>query len=257
MLSGRLLRQGTPRSDSDKYNRKPLGENELTVSESPEFDPRNRKTFYFHATPLRKFVVWLLTRAFFLFMKLEIRGLENFPMDGAVIVASNHVTNFDVFPMQIAVPRPIFFMGKAELFKFPPMDALIRNLGAFPVYRGEKDVWAMSHAAKVLAHGQALGMFPEGTRSKGGGLGVAKTGTARLAIESRCPIVPMAVVGSDEFFKYFPRRTPVTITFLPLLLPKPGETPLGLTDRLMFALAFVLPEDMRGVYAEIPKGFGG
>ena len=113
----------------------------------------------------------------------------------------------------------------------------------------------MRHAANILQHGQTLGMFPEGTRSKGTGLAVAKTGTARLAIEAGCPMLPMAVVGSDQFFKHFPRRTRVQITLLPPLRPKPGESPLALTDRLMFTLAQGLPEEMRGVYAEVPEGF--
>ena len=99
-------------------------------------------------------------------------------------------------------------------------------------------------------------MFPEGTRSKGRGLGVAKTGTARLALDANCPVVPMAVIGTDGFFEHFPRRTHVTITILPPILPKSGETPLALMDRIMFALAAGLPENMRGVYAEIPRGFG-
>jgi 1-acyl-sn-glycerol-3-phosphate acyltransferase len=230
---------------------------ELTNPTATDLDPRERKRFYFHATPLRKFAVWLLARVFGLLMRMEVRGLENFPLDGAVIVAANHVTNFDVFPMQLALPRPIFFMGKAELFEFPPMDFFLRNAGAFPVFRGEKDAWAMMHARRVLDHGQTLGMFPEGTRSRSLGLGVAKTGTARLAIEANCPIVPLAIVGSDQFFKRFPRRARVTVSLLPPLAPRPGETPLSLTDRLMFALASALPEEMRGVYAETPKGFGG
>jgi 1-acyl-sn-glycerol-3-phosphate acyltransferase len=98
-------------------------------------------------------------------------------------------------------------------------------------------------------------MFPEGRRSKGRGLAVAKTGTARLAIEANCPILPMAVTGSDRFFKRFPRRTLVQITILPPLMPKPDENPLALTDRLMFTLAHALPEEMRGVYAESAEGF--
>lgn len=187
-------------------------------------------------------------------MEFRVEGRENYPLDGPVIIAANHVTNFDVFPMQFALPRPIFYMGKAELFNII-LDPIIRNLGAFPVYRGEKDEWAMRHAAKVLAHGQTLGMFPEGTRSKGKGLNVAKTGTARLAIEANCPIVPMAVIGTDTFFKKFPRRAQVTIKLLSPVLPKPNDTPLSLTDRLMFTLASGLPEAVRGVYAEIPKGF--
>ncbi len=224
--------------------------------EPVETDPRNRKRFAFHATLFRTLLVAVLRQAFRLVMKMEVAGLENLPFDGPAVIACNHVTNFDVFPMQFSLPRPIFFMGKAELFKFPLMDVALRNLGAFPVYRGEKDAWAMKHARVVLEHGQTLGMFPEGTRNKGRGLGVAKTGTARLAIDTGSPIVPMVITGTDRFFKDFPRRAHVTVKLLPLLMPAPGETPLALTDRLMFSMAAGLPEGMRGVYAQIPKGFG-
>jgi len=228
----------------------------LNSFESPEIDPRDRQRFAFHATFFRKTLVALLRQVFRLIMKMEVNGLEHLPLDGPVVVACNHVTNFDVFPMQLSLPRPIFFMAKAELFKFSLMGVALRNLGAFPVYRGEKDAWAMRHARQVLEHGQTLGMFPEGTRNKGKGLGVAKTGTARMAIDNNCPIIPMVVTGTDGFFKQFPRRANVTVRLLPPLLPHPGETPLSLTDRLMFGMAAALPEDMRGVYAEIPKGFG-
>ena len=218
-------------------------------------DPRDRKKFYFTDTPQRRLLVGLAARLFKLVMTLDVKGLENVPREGPVILTANHVTNFDVFPMQFALPRPIFFMGKAELFKNPLMDVVLRNLSGFPVHRGERDGWAMRHAAKVLKRGQTLGMFPEGKRSKGKGLAVAKTGAARLAIEAHCPIVPMAVVGSDQFFKRFPHRTRVQLTLLPLLMPRFGESPLSLTDRLMFSLAAALPAEMRGAYAELPRGF--
>ncbi len=222
-----------------------------------ESDPRDRKKFYFHATPLRKMVIAILRAAFSFVMNMRVEGLDNFPSDGSVIVACNHVTNFDVFPMQLSLPRPIFYMGKAELFKNPITDIVFRNMGAFPVSREKKDPWSYNHALKVLAHGQTLGMFPEGTRSRGRGLGVAKTGVARMSIETDTPIVPMAITGSDKFFKRFPRRARVTVRLLPPIVPHPGETPLALTDRLMFTLASALPIEMRGVYAETPKGFGG
>lgn len=218
-------------------------------------DPRDKLRFTFRATPLRKFVVFILGGLFRLIMDLKVEGIENLPEDGAVVLAANHVTNFDVFPMQLSIPRPIFFMGKASLFKFPVFEAALRDLGAFPVYRAEKDEWALRHAARVLENGQTLGMFPEGTRSRGKGLGVARTGSARLALDADCPIVPMAVAGTDGFFRRFPRRAHVTVKLLPPMLPKPGETPLALMDRVMFALAKELPEDMRGVYAEMPTGF--
>ena len=227
----------------------------MTQFVSPETDPRNRKRFAFHATFFRKLLVAFLRQVFRLFMKMDVQGLENLPPDGPVVIACNHVTNFDVFPMQLSLPRPIFYMAKSELFKFPLMDVALRNLGAFPVYRGEKDAWAMMHAQKVLENGQTLGMFPEGTRNKGRGLGVAKTGSARMALETQSPIVPMVIVGTDRFFKRFPLRTNVTVKLLPPLQPNPGDTPLSLTDRLMFSMAAELPDEMRGVYAEIPKGF--
>ena len=226
-----------------------------TTHATPEIDPRDKKKFYFTDTPQRRALVALVRSLFRLVMTMNVTGLENFPRQGPVILAANHVTNLDVFPMQFALPRPIFFMGKAELFKNPLMDAFLRNLSSFPVNRGEKDLWAMYHAAKVLNHGLTLGMFPEGKRSKGKGLAVAKTGTARLALDADCPIVPMTVVGSDQFFKRFPHRARVQITLLPTLRPRPGEAPLELTDRLMFTLAQALPKDMRGAYAELPRGF--
>ncbi len=218
-------------------------------------DPRDHKRYYYTDNSFRRSVVALLTFISRPFMRLDIHGLEHLPLEGAVVLAANHVTNFDVFPMQLSLPRPIFYMGKAELFKNNLVDATFRRMGAFPVNRGEKDQWAMRHAARILQHGQVLGMFPEGTRSKGKGLGVAKTGAARLAIDANCLIVPMALIGSDRFFRQLPRPNTVTVSLLPPVVPTPDDTPLSLTDRVMFSLASALPMDMRGVYSEMPKGF--
>lgn len=226
-----------------------------TPHSSPVPDPRDKKKFYFVDTSQRRALILLARALYFPFMKREVVGLENFPRDGAIITAANHLTNFDVFPLQFALPRVIFYMVKAELFKNPIMDVIIRNLGGFPVQRGEKDQWALENAMKILRHGQTLGMFPEGTRTTGSGLKVAKTGTAKMAIEVGCPIVPMTIVRSDRFFRKFPRRVRVHIQILPPMEPKPGESPLALTDRLMFTLARSLPVEMRGVYTETPQGF--
>jgi len=139
------------------------------LSITQDFDPRNRKKYYLEETPARRFVFWLIRGLFHTIMVMKVRGQEHLPLDGPVIIAANHVTNFDAFPMQLAVPRAICFMGKAELFN-SPLDLLLRILCAFPVNRGEKDEWAFRHARNVLAHRQTLGMFPDGTRSKGRGL---------------------------------------------------------------------------------------
>ena len=77
-----------------------------------------------------------------------------------------------------------------------------------------------------------------------------------MAIEAGCPILPLAMIGTDKFFRQFPRRARVEVKILPPLTPMENETPLALTDRLMFTLAQALPVSMRGVYASLPEGFG-
>lgn len=218
-------------------------------------DPRDQQRYYFSNTPLRRVVTVVLTGAFRLFMDLEVEGVERVPAAGGVVLAANHMTNFDVIPMQIALPRLIFFMGKEELFRNPILDAVFRRMGGFPVQRGAQDEWALEHARKVLEHGQVLGIFPEGRRSKGRGLGPGKTGAARLALKTGCPIVPFAIDGTQHLFKNFGRRQPVTVRLGEPMIPDPDMSPLALTDHLMFALADLLPRELRGVYALRPKGF--
>lgn len=225
------------------------------LSETTPQDPREKKRYYFENTTLRRVVTPLLTGFFHLFMDLSVWGIDYLPKNGSVVLAANHITNFDVFPIQISLPRLIFFMGKEELFRNPIMDAALRRLGGFPVFRGAGDEWAMEHAREVLRRGLVLGIFPEGSRSKGQGLRTGKTGAARLAIESGCPIVPLAVNGTQHMFRRPARRTPVTIKLGPPIYPAPHESSLALTDRLMFTLAEMLPPALRGVYSEHPRGF--
>jgi 1-acyl-sn-glycerol-3-phosphate acyltransferase len=218
-------------------------------------DPREKKKYYLEATPLRRVLTPVIKAIFSLIADCQVSGVERFPKSGPVVLAANHLTNFDVFPMQFALPRPIFYMGKEELFRNPIQDWLLRQLGGFPVYRGASDDWALRHARKVLEHGQVLGIFPEGKRSQGKGLHPAKSGAARFAIEAQCPLVPLAIYGPEFLFRNFPRRTKVSLTIGFPIYPKPDESPLALTDRLMFALAGMLPIHARGVYAQHPRGF--
>ncbi|HLE13660.1 MAG TPA: lysophospholipid acyltransferase family protein [Anaerolineales bacterium] len=221
----------------------------------PATDPRDRKTYVFHETYLRKILVPVLRGLFRTFSDLQVEGAGNLPAGGPVVLAANHLTGFDMFPMQFAIPRPLFFMGKEELFRNPLLDLLIRELGAFPVRRGARDDWALRHAREVLEHGQVLGMFPEGSRSRGKGLLPGKSGAARLAISAGCPVVLMAIDGTQRIFKTGLHRTPVTISLSSPLSPNYRESPLDFTDRLMFTLAAMLPPTLRGVYAVRPKGF--
>jgi 1-acyl-sn-glycerol-3-phosphate acyltransferase len=220
-------------------------------------DPRDSQTFFLHETRVRRMTVGLARALFGLVMTLSVDGAENLPRDAACIVAANHLTTLDVFPLQFGLPRPIFFMAKAELFANPLLAWLVRQLGAFPVQRGASDQWAMDHARRVLEGGLALGMFPEGTRSGGRGLKVAKTGAARLSIEKSVPIVPVGIDGSQAMFSGFPRRKRVRITVSAPIYPRTDDDPLSLTERAMFALAASLPSELRGVYREAPRGFEG
>lgn len=218
-------------------------------------DRRNQKTYHFRMTPVRRVLTTIAAGIYALLARMEVTGSEKFPAQGPVILAANHLSNYDVFPLQFSIQRPIFFMAKEELFRNPVMDWLLRELGGFPVYRGARDEWSLRHSKKILDQGLVLGMFPEGTRSKGAGLKPAKTGIARLALETGCPISPVALHGPQSMFRQFPRRTIVSVKFGEPLLPEPGETHLGLTDRLMFALAELLPPEERGVYRYHPSGF--
>jgi 1-acyl-sn-glycerol-3-phosphate acyltransferase len=218
-------------------------------------DPRNQKTYRFRMTPVRFVITELARLVFPLLIKTTVEGIENVPANGQVILVSNHMTNFDVFPIQLSIDRLIFFMGKAELFKNTIFDFLYRELGAFPVYRGERDEWAMEHAQAILDRGLVLGMFPEGGRSKEGKLRPAKTGAARLALKNECPILPLALDGTQKIIELFPKRAEVNICFGELVYPDPEETALNLTDRFMFRVAELLPPVIRGAYALRPEGF--
>ena len=227
--------------------------NESKSSENVE--PRDQKKFVFHATPVRRITVAALHIILPIIMKREISGTKNLPAEGPVVLAANHLTNYDVFPIQLCLSRQLFFMAKAELHQNPVLDAYLRQLGAFPVERGASDEWALAHARKVLDQGQVLAMFPEGMRSKGKGLRPAKTGAARFALYANCPIVPVSIHGPEKMLKKFPRRTPIIIEVGKPIYPQKGESALGLTDRLMFTLAEMLPPELRGVYAVHPTGF--
>jgi len=218
-------------------------------------DPRDRKTYYTHTTPLRRLAQPVMVAVIRMLASIQASGTENLPRRGPVILASNHLTNFDVPILQAALRRPIFFMGKAELYRQPVIDWGLRQLGSFPVERGAHDMWALQQAERVLCAGQVLGMFPEGKRNKGNGLRPAKTGVARLSIKLDCPILPVGLHGPQYMLRHFPRRTSVSAVFGELIYPEKGDTPLSLTDRMMFEIAALLPSEQRGVYAFHPSGF--
>lgn len=195
------------------------------------------------------FIIRLLSPILY---NLEVQGAQHIPAEGGVILAANHVNILDVFPLQLATPRPIFYMAKAELHRNLLLDALLRQLGSFPVERGERDQWALNHARDLLTSGRLLGMFPEGTRTHGHGLSPGKTGAARLAIECGCPIVPAGIAGVEEGLGVGNRKMVIHIRFGQVIQAERGEGPVELTDRIMYSIAALLPAQLRGAYASAP-----
>jgi len=153
----------------------------------PDTTPGVSPFYRFAAFVSRPVVKWLY--------RLEVRGLEHVPKAGGLVVAANHTSNLDPWPLAVALePRQLHFMAKSELWK-PGLRTLLRWGGAFPVRRGE---------------GRVMAMFPEGTRRS---KGLRKkhqprphTGTARIALAAGVPILPAAISGMDRLSRLGPLR---------------------------------------------------
>lgn len=162
---------------------------------------RAQRAYYWTAVSF----LWL---AFGLPHRFRAVGREHVPREGAVIIASNHRHYLDPIFMGLAMPRPVAYMAKAELFDIPILGILSRGLYAFPVHRGAGDRAALRAAASTLKDGGALGMFPEGTRQVGPALGEPQAGTAMLSLMTGAPIVPAALLGTDISRRDHPEHRP-------------------------------------------------
>ncbi|MEX2237541.1 MAG: lysophospholipid acyltransferase family protein [Dehalococcoidia bacterium] len=204
--------------------------------------------------PVLKFTLGMPLR--YLLFRLKVRGLENVPDVGGAIVVANHLSNFDPGVVGTSIKRRIRFMAKEELF-FPGFGLLLRLHGVFPIRRLEKDTAAVRRATQLLKDGEVLGMFPEGTRSKEGKLQHGRPGTAFIALRAGVPIVPAAITGTEELKSWKATlfsRARLSITYgKPFYLERPprvtAQTLEEATDAIMRAIAELLPEQYRGVYA--------
>jgi 1-acyl-sn-glycerol-3-phosphate acyltransferase len=144
--------------------------------------------------------------------KRDWRGGEHIPRDGGCVLAVNHVSEFDPVPYghfvydQGRLPR---FLGKAEVFAVPVVGRILRSAGQIPVYRKSTDASkAFSAAVAAVERGEAVVVYPEGTISRDPGLWpmVGKTGAARIALTTGCPVIPCAQWGPQEILAPYARR---------------------------------------------------
>jgi 1-acyl-sn-glycerol-3-phosphate acyltransferase len=150
--------------------------------------------------------------------KRDWRGQENLPARGGCVLAVNHVSEFDPVPFGHFVydngrlPR---FLGKAEVFAVPVLGRILRSAGQIPVYRKSADASkAFSAAVEAVRLGEAVVVYPEGTISRDPALWpmVGRTGAARIALTTGCPVIPCAQWGPQEILAPYGRR--------PRLLPR-------------------------------------
>lgn len=184
-------------------------------------------------------------------------GSENMPPAGPTIVASNHLSYLDPPLVAVAFSRRLRFAAKAGLFKIPLFAGLITALGSVPIARGRPDRAGFKRLERILRLGQALLVFPEGTRSPDGRLLPAEPGIGLLVLRTRAVVIPVAIVGSD---RALPRNSCV---IRPMRVRVKAGSPLSfeeyygrpidrqsageVADRIMQAISALLPPDHRAL----------
>ncbi len=210
----------------------------------------------------RRFIVLLAKFLFTLYArKFEVVGREHVPLEGPLILASNHVNNADPPAITLAVPRYPLFMAKREMITWPILGPAFRMFGAFPVRRGGADLSAIRAASELVNEGKMVVMFPEGTRSHTGGLTKGHPGTALIALRTGARILPVAVTGTETIVWPWLFIKPLSIKHVTVTIGEPFRLPpveridsdaaAAATDVIMRRIAALLPPQHRGVYADI------
>jgi len=208
-----------------------------------------------------RFLIRILLR---LIANIEIRGKENVPLTGGMILSSNHIGILDIIMVYYGIERTDIFIPVAEKWeKIGWIKWLGKQLNFLFIDRYNPDLKAMRKMIALMKDGKCLVIAPEGTRSRTGGLNEGKPGVAFLAARSGFPVVPVAITGTEDKVLLANvkrlRRSNVTLTGgKPIVIPplpkkNRDEALQNYTDEIMCQMADILPERYRGVYAEHPR----
>ena len=190
------------------------------------------------------------------FGRMEVIGEENIPPYGPVILACNHLSFTDPPLLVAAIPRPLHFLGKRELFANPAGNFLMQGFHVFPYDRTTGSTETMRTLLGLLDQDRVVVVFPEGTRSKSHSLQEAQLGIVYLALKSQAPILPVGVTGTQNVKGWrmpFPMCRLTANVGPPFTLPVlEGRTPRpvmqSMLRMIMERVALQLPPEFRGVY---------
>jgi 1-acyl-sn-glycerol-3-phosphate acyltransferase len=199
----------------------------------------------------------LLIGLFKLLTRWQVKGKENVPKEGPVLVVANHLNLADPPLLGVSLKRKVIFMAKEELFRSTIGAYFVSGLGSFRVHRGRLDRQALRSSQQVLADGLALAMFPEATRSSNARLKKAMPGSALIAFRGGVPILPVGIIGTEQIkgMGWIVRRPRLTVNIgRPFQLPPVDgklsrEKLVEYTDLIMQRIAELLPPQYRGIYA--------
>lgn len=194
-------------------------------------------------------VVWPVLRGW---GRLRVDGAENLPTTGPVLLVANHDSAWDPFVIAAALRRrrQIRALTRNDLWTYPVLGRVLDAMGQIPVDRGRGDVHAMDRAVAQLAAGACVGVFPEGTVSRGRTLR-ARSGAGRLAgAVPEARVVCVAVTGTPGIAR-FPRRPRLRVEVFapPEPAPRPGETAAGFAARLLAGIRLRAPVPVPGAQA--------
>lgn len=191
-------------------------------------------------------------------LNVTVEGMENFPQRGKLLVVINHIGDSDLPVLISVLPSPPDALGKIELYELPILGKLIDWYGVIWLHRGRSDIRALRAALEGFAEGRIIVIAPEGRYSVTGALEKGGDGAAFLAYKSGAPILPIALIGTENENVYWHlkrfRRARVHVRVgkmfeLDEQAVARQEAVTGGTRQIMAALAFLLPEKYRGEYS--------